>query len=246
MKFIFSLSHILGFILYLFIAVGLAVYLIFWVAPIKGQTNILIYIAICSLIGSLSVVGCKGLSIAIKLTLSGHSQLQNPLAWFFVISVATCITIQMNYLNKSLDIFNTSLVTPIYYVMFTTLTITASAILFKEWAKLTASDIVGSLCGFSVIVCGVFLLHAFKDLNFTFKDLISLTGNSCGQESPTLGRVDPVTIVMEPLDQSRLSRDDQSWNESRTGNQSAGSGSEEEINLTERDKFIATDKRTLS
>lgn len=42
----------------------------------------------------------------------------------------------MNYLNKALDIFNTGVVTPVYYVMFTSLVITASAILFKEWERL--------------------------------------------------------------------------------------------------------------
>lgn len=158
----------------------MAVYLIYWVSPLYGQTNILVYIAICSLIGSLSVMACKGLSIALKLTLSGNSQLQNPLAWFFAVSVAVCIAVQMNYLNKSLDLFNTSLVTPIYYVMFTMLTIVASAILFHEWQKLTNGDIIGAICGFLTIVCGVFLLHAFKDINFTLLDLIQSTNRHNG------------------------------------------------------------------
>ena len=55
-------------------AIGLSVYLIVWLAPLYGQTNIMVYVAICSLIGSLSVMGCKGLSIAIKLTAMGDSQ----------------------------------------------------------------------------------------------------------------------------------------------------------------------------
>lgn len=38
----------------------------------------------------------------------------------------------MNYLNKALDLFNTAIVTPIYYVMFTTLTIAASMIMMRE------------------------------------------------------------------------------------------------------------------
>ena len=172
-----------GFLLYAMFAILIAVYLIYWVSPVYGQTNIMVYIAICSLIGSLSVMGCKGLSIALKLTLSGNSQLQNPLAWFFAVSVGVCIAIQMNYLNKSLDLFNTSLVTPIYYVMFTMFTITASAILFREWEKLTNGDIIGALCGFLTIVCGVFLLHAFKDLNFTLMDLIELTNRQNGSGS---------------------------------------------------------------
>lgn len=214
----------------------MAVYLIFWVAPIKGQSNILIYILICSLIGSLSVTGCKGLSIAIKLTLSGNSQLQNPLAWFFAIAVATCITIQMNYLNKSLDIFNTSIVTPIYYVMFTTFTITASAILFKEWSQVTALDIIGSLCGFLVIVCGVFLLHAFKDVKFTFKDLFLLMNKSSEPGSLQSSGVvnsrgeSAVSLTIETENNSTTT----TWNRQHSNNED----SEEEIIVSERDMFL--------
>lgn len=42
-----------------------------------------------------------------------------------------CLLTQMNYLNKSLDLFNTAIVSPIYYVMFTLLTIIASVIMFQ-------------------------------------------------------------------------------------------------------------------
>jgi magnesium transporter len=45
--------------------------------------------------------------------------------------VATCIMTQMNYLNKALDLFNTAIVSPVYYVMFTLLTIIASIIMFQ-------------------------------------------------------------------------------------------------------------------
>lgn len=130
-------------------------------------------------------MACKGLSIAIKLTLSGTSQLLNPLAWFFLLAVATCIAIQMNYLNKALDIFNTSIVTPIYYVMFTTLTITASAILFQEWKVLQnpVKDTVGALCGFATIIFGVFLLHAFKDFTVNLSDLLNLTSRQNGHSN---------------------------------------------------------------
>ena len=199
-----------------------------------GQSNVLVYLCICSAIGSLTVVGCKGLSIAIKLTLQGQSQLYSPLSWFFLISVVLCITVQMNYLNKSLDIFNTSLVTPIYYVMFTTLTITASAILFKEWEQLTSKNIVGSICGFSTIICGVFLLHAFKDLNLGLKDLVSLTGGR-GRGGGQEGGVDPSPndVVEDGVSQSQTWRN---RNESQERNES----SEEELmdGDGERERFI--------
>jgi len=157
-----------AYVVAVFLAAG---FLIFYVAPKKGTTNVLVYVCICSVTGSLTVMGCKGLGIAIKQTLAGDSQLGNPVVWMLLIGGAFCIIIQMNYLNKALDIFNTSIVTPIYYVMFTTFTIIASAILYKEWAMLNAKDALGSVCGFMTIICGVFLLHAFRDIRFTLKDL---------------------------------------------------------------------------
>ncbi len=69
----------------------------------------------------------------------------------------------MNYLNKALDIFNTAVVTPIYYVMFTTFTIMASVILFQEWYGQTPSQILSEILGFGTIISGVFLLHRTRD-----------------------------------------------------------------------------------
>ena len=154
--------------------------LIFYYGPRYGNTNIMVYTAICSLIGSLSVMGCKGLGIVIKQTLHGDSQLTNPVAWGLIFAVLACVLTQMNYLNKALDIFNTSLVTPIYYVMFTTLTIIASAILFREWEVMDPKDTIGAICGFLTIVFGVFLLHAFKDVHFTLKDILKSNSQANG------------------------------------------------------------------
>lgn len=125
-------------------------------------------------------MGCKGLGIVIKQTVHGDIQLTNPVAWGLLIAVLACIMTQMNYLNKALDIFNTSLVTPIYYVMFTTLTIIASAILFREWEVMNSKDTIGAICGFLTIVFGVFLLHAFKDVHFSLKDVLKFSAQTNG------------------------------------------------------------------
>lgn len=92
----------------------------------------------------------------------------------------------MNYLNKALDIFNTGVVTPVYYVMFTSLVITASAILFKEWEKLQLNvcdydllftiilticvifqDIIGIICGFLITVTAIFMLNTFREVDMS-------------------------------------------------------------------------------
>lgn len=77
----------------------------------------------------------------------------------------------MNYLNKALDIFDTSIVTPVYYVLFTSFVLIASAIMFREWTSMTIENIVGNLCGFATTIIGVFLLNAFKELNINMNNL---------------------------------------------------------------------------
>ncbi|MFS7996172.1 putative magnesium transporter NIPA [Helianthus anomalus] len=132
--------------------------------PLYGQTHVMCYIGVCSLVGSLSVMSVKGLGIALKLTFSGTNQLVYPQTWAFTFFVLLCVITQMNYLNKALDTFNTAVVSPIYYVMFTTLTIIASVIMFKDWDGQNPTQIVTELCGFVTILSGTFLLHKTKDM----------------------------------------------------------------------------------
>ncbi|KAJ1199230.1 hypothetical protein NDU88_003068 [Pleurodeles waltl] len=147
--------------------------LIFVAGPRIGHSNVLVYVLICSAIGSLSVSCVKGLGIAIKELFAGEPVLKEPLGWVLLLCLVVCVSVQINYLNKALDIFNTSVVTPIYYVLFTTAVMTCSAILFKEWQQMTIDNIIGTVSGFLTIVFGVFLLHAYRDIPFT-PDLLPL------------------------------------------------------------------------
>ncbi|KAK1310907.1 hypothetical protein QJS10_CPA08g01184 [Acorus calamus] len=154
-----------GFLLYAAIVTAAVFILVFHFVPQYGQTHIMVYIGVCSLVGSLSVMSVKALGIALKLTFSGMNQLIYPQTWFFTLVVATCVVTQMNYLNKALDLFNTAVVSPIYYVMFTSFTILASVIMFKDWDRQNPTQIVTELCGFVTILSGTFLLHKTKDMS---------------------------------------------------------------------------------
>ncbi|KAK3119413.1 hypothetical protein QOZ80_9AG0670060 [Eleusine coracana subsp. coracana] len=153
-----------GFLCYAAIVVAAALVLIYYVVPDHGQTNIMVYIGVCSLLGSLTVMSVRAFGIALKLTFSGTNQLFYPQTWAFALIVATCVSTQINYLNKALDTFNTAVVSPIYYVMFTSLTIIASVIMFKDWDNQNPTQIVTEMCGFMTILSGTFLLHKTKDM----------------------------------------------------------------------------------
>ncbi|XP_062177587.1 probable magnesium transporter NIPA6 isoform X1 [Alnus glutinosa] len=160
---IWNLATQPAFLIYVAATLSIVLALILHFEPRYGQTNMLIYLGICSLMGSLTVVSIKAIGIAIKLTLEGVSQIAYPQTWFFLTVAVICVITQLNYLNKALDTFSATIVSPVYYVMFTTLTIIASAIMFKDWSGQNASSIASELCGFITVLSGTIILHATRE-----------------------------------------------------------------------------------
>jgi drug/metabolite transporter (DMT)-like permease len=129
------------------------------VEPRHGATSPLPALLICSLMGSLSVLALKALGTALRLTLGGRNQLADGGTWLLLIVVVCCVVTQMAYLNKALDSFPTAVVTPLYYVLFTSATLGASAVLFQDWLRSSAVAAATQACGFLTILGGVILLH---------------------------------------------------------------------------------------
>ncbi|KAK5164482.1 uncharacterized protein LTR77_009688 [Saxophila tyrrhenica] len=152
-----------GFMVYCFLVTVFAVVMIYKVAPKYGKKNPMIYLSICSTVGSISIMAMKGFGIAIKLTFGGHNQLTNPSTYVFMIVVTVCILVQMNYFNKALSQFSTNIVNPLYYVTFTTFTLLASFILFSGFNTTDAVNTISLLAGFLTIFTGVYLLNLSRE-----------------------------------------------------------------------------------
>ena len=92
------------------ISVGIfAVVMIYKIAPKYGKKNALVYLSICSTVGSVSVMSVKAFGIALKLTLGGNNQFTSPSTYVFMIMTTVCIMTQMNYFNKALASFPANL-----------------------------------------------------------------------------------------------------------------------------------------
>ncbi|OSX63538.1 hypothetical protein POSPLADRAFT_1169013 [Postia placenta MAD-698-R-SB12] len=148
-----------GFMLYCFTVLVFSTVMIYAVVPKYGRSNPLVYISICSLVGSVSVMAIKGFGIAVKLTFAGNNQFTHPSTYVFGIVVAGCILVQMNYFNKALDTFSTNVVNPMYYVGFSTATIVASVIMFQGFNTDDPANSISLLAGFITTFLGVHLLE---------------------------------------------------------------------------------------
>ena len=98
-----------GFLLYCAAVAIFSTVMIYRVAPIHGKKNPLIYISICSTVGSVSVMSIKAFGIALKLTINGNNQFTHASTYVFAIVTGFCILTQMNYFNKALSEFSTNM-----------------------------------------------------------------------------------------------------------------------------------------
>ncbi|KAI8341677.1 magnesium transporter NIPA-domain-containing protein [Chlamydoabsidia padenii] len=147
-----------GFMTYSVFAVGVSLFLVFYCGPRWGNQNMLVYITVCSLIGSLSVVFTQGIGGTIVHSLAVENQFDD---WFvYLVLALTLVTLMVEiiYLNKALNIFNTALVTPTYYVIFTTLTIVSATVFYRGF-EASGTDVTTCVFGFLIICSGVALLH---------------------------------------------------------------------------------------
>ncbi|CEG73648.1 Putative DUF803-domain-containing protein [Rhizopus microsporus] len=177
-----------GFLVYAGLAVCISLFLIFYCGPRWGKKNMLVYIVICSLIGSISVVFTQGLGSAIVHTITNRDENQFTNWFIYVVLGIVIVTliIEIVYLNKALNLFNTALVTPTYYVIFTTLTIVSSIVLYRGFDT-SAVNIATCVLGFLCICSGIALLHNSRgDLTSSLEQVIAPTPPAVEDEEKVL------------------------------------------------------------
>ncbi|MBN3314469.1 NIPA1 protein, partial [Atractosteus spatula] len=158
---------------YLFVVLLLLIVLIFWMAPSRGASNIMVYVSICSLLGSFTVPSSKGLGLAAQDVFRGDSSSQSAFYLFAGLlgTLAVSILIQFAFINRALEHFDSNLFGAIYYVTFTSMVTLASAVLFREWSRVGVLDCLGMLCGFTTVSVGIVLLQIFRGVTLTWKDV---------------------------------------------------------------------------
>lgn len=96
------------FLTWMLIIIIASLLLVFKAGPRWGKQYMMVYIGVCSLIGSLSVVATQGLGAAIIHNIStGEPQFNNWFIYFVIIFMVVTLLTEINYLNKALNLFNT-------------------------------------------------------------------------------------------------------------------------------------------
>ncbi|KAL8937641.1 MAG: hypothetical protein Q9211_003575 [Gyalolechia sp. 1 TL-2023] len=150
-----------GFLSYAGVVIAACTFIALWVGPRYGKKSMLVYLSICSLIGGLSVVATQGLGAAVIAQIRGSPGVESQFKQWFLYVLFVFVIVTLLTEIKALNIFNAALVTPTYYVFFTSSTIVTSAILFRGFAG-SVKSIITVILGFFQICAGVILLQLSK------------------------------------------------------------------------------------
>ncbi|KAJ2932255.1 hypothetical protein H1R20_g4813, partial [Candolleomyces eurysporus] len=150
-----------GFLAWGSVLIVASLVVIFYFAPRYGKKSMLWYISVCSMIGGLSVSVTTGLGAAIVTSAMGDNQFKYWFIYFLLGFVVITLLTEIYYLNIALALFNTAMVTPTYYVIFTFFTMVTTIILFKG-LRAPVTQIITIVMGFLVICLGITILQMSK------------------------------------------------------------------------------------
>ena len=102
-----------------------------------ASKRVVCYCALCSLLGGVTVTGAKYVSTAVNKALAGEYGMfvDSETCWLTYVLLAGVLTaaaLQVMYLNEALRNFGASLVVPVYYILFTSVSIGTGMVLFDE------------------------------------------------------------------------------------------------------------------
>ncbi|KAG2039733.1 magnesium transporter NIPA-domain-containing protein [Suillus americanus] len=150
-----------GFLGYICTLIVIALSIIFYFGPRYGKNNMLWYISVCSTIGGISVSVTTGLGSAIVTSIMGVNQFKNWFIYFLMAFVVITLLTEIYYLNIALALFNTAMVTPTYYVLFSFCSMVTTIVLFQGLSS-SVSQILTLVLAFLTICVGITILQMSK------------------------------------------------------------------------------------
>lgn len=113
-------------------------YLVVFVAPTHGSSNLFVFVSITNIIGAFGVLLSKGIGIVIGSILQGNlNYIFEPTTWFVCVGEVVGAVSQLYYLNMALKHFDAAVVAPLKYVGTNILVVIGSCILYQEFSTLT-------------------------------------------------------------------------------------------------------------
>ncbi|KAB0393436.1 hypothetical protein E2I00_015504, partial [Balaenoptera physalus] len=161
------------FLLYMLVEIILFCLLLYFYKE-RNANNIVVILLLVALLGSMTVVTVKAVAGMLVLSIQGNLQLDYPIFYvMFVCMVATAIY-QAAFLGQASQMYDSSLIASVGYILSTTVAITAGAIFYLDFLGEDVLHVCMFALGCLIAFLGVFLITRNRKKAIPFEPYISM------------------------------------------------------------------------
>jgi len=139
-----------------------------WASPKYGNRTLLIDLGLVGLFGGYTALSTKGVASMLSSTL--WKAFTTPITYALVAILIGTAIMQVRYVNKALQRFDSTQVIPVQFVLFTLSVIVGSAVLYRDFEKTTAERAAKFVGGCLLTFFGVFLITSGRDSRIDEED----------------------------------------------------------------------------
>ncbi|KAK6342093.1 hypothetical protein TWF730_001572 [Orbilia blumenaviensis] len=129
-----------------------------------GSRLILIDLGLVGLFGGYTALATKGVSSLLSSSL--YKIVTYPVFYLLVFILGLTAVLQIKYLSRSLQRFDSTQVIPTQFVLFNIFTVTGSAILYRDFEKADAARFTRFLIGCFLNFAGVYLISSKRERHY--------------------------------------------------------------------------------
>ncbi|KAI8054784.1 magnesium transporter NIPA-domain-containing protein [Thamnidium elegans] len=173
-----------------FILTACAIITLTVLSPLYGASSIMIDLGLVAIYGGYTVLSTK--SVASLLSLTFFKMFAYPVSYLLIFVLVVTAILQIKYLNKALQRFDSTEVIPTQFVLFTISAIIGSAVLYHDFDGMDMQQLSRFMSGCAVEFLGVYLITSKRTKRITTPALSnsdSGTAISFSDEEEALDRV---------------------------------------------------------
>ncbi|KAI8065925.1 magnesium transporter NIPA-domain-containing protein [Gongronella butleri] len=139
-----------------FIVTGVAIMGLTAISPWYGAESILVDLGLVAIYGGYTVLCTKSVASLLSLTL--FKMFTYPISYVMILVLVITAVLQIKYLNKALQRFDSTAVIPTQFVLFTVSAIIGSAVIYHDFDDMGLNQMSRFMSGCAIEFLGVYLI----------------------------------------------------------------------------------------
>ncbi|KAI4185853.1 MAG: hypothetical protein L6R41_003867 [Letrouitia leprolyta] len=142
---------------------AVCILVLIWASGRYGERSILIDLGLVGLFGGYTALSTKGVASLLSGTL--WRTLTFPITYLLIVILVASAVMQIRYINRALQRFDSTQVIPTQFVLFTISVIIGSAVLYRDFESATTARVGKFIGGCLLTFIGVYLITSGRSQN---------------------------------------------------------------------------------